>query len=122
LIVYVLAWLGISMLLPRATRDPGALLPGAAVVGLTLDVMHAVSELYIPDNLDRASQLYGAIGSTIVILGWFFILGRAITFANELNAVVYERFGSITTRVFALPVLRVLARKSGRVRKLFDLG
>ena len=37
-------------------------------------------------------------------LGWFFIIGRAIAFAFELNAVIYERFGSITTAVFSLPV------------------
>ena len=121
LVFYLLAFLGISMFLPRGTNDPGALLPGSALVGLTLAVMHAVSELYLPQNLDRANELYGTLGATIVTLGWFFIIGRAIAFAFELNAVIYERFGSITTAVFSLPVLRVLARKSARVQKFFDL-
>jgi len=121
LIFYVLAWLGISMLLPRGTADPGALLPGAVLVGLTLAVMHAVSELYLPSNLDRASQLYGALGATIVTLGWFFIIGRAIAIAMELNAVIYERFGSISASVFSLPVLRILPRRSAHIRSFFDL-
>ena len=60
------------MLLPRATTDPSALLPGARLVGLTLVGMQAVSQLYLPDRLSRASELYGAIGTTIVTLGWFF--------------------------------------------------
>ena len=47
-------------------------------------------------------QLYGAIGTTIVTLGWFFILGRAMVLAMAVNAVIYERFGSISQFVFAL--------------------
>jgi uncharacterized BrkB/YihY/UPF0761 family membrane protein len=83
--------------------------------------MHALSEFYLPDRLDRASQLYGAIGTTIVTLGWFFILGRAIVLAMELNAAIYERYGSISQIVFSLPFFRVLARKSARVRSFFGL-
>jgi len=40
--VYGIAWMVMSMLLPRATRDPGALLPGAVVVGAVLAGMQAV--------------------------------------------------------------------------------
>ena len=121
LVIYGLAWLGVSMMLPRATRDPGALLPGSLLVALTITVMHAISEFYLPDRLDRASQLYGAIGTTIVTLGWFFILGRAIVLAMELNAAIYERYGSISQVVFSLPFFRVLARKSARVRRFFGV-
>ena len=121
LVIYGLAWLGVSMMLPRATQDPGALLPGSLLVAVTITVMHAVSELYLPDRLSRASQLYGAIGATVVTLGWFFILGRGIMLAMELNAAIYERYGSISQVVFSLPFFRVLGRKSARVRRFFGL-
>ena len=121
LLIYALAWLGVSMFLPRATEDPGVLLPGCVLVALTITVMHAVSELFLPDRIDRASQLYGAFGTTVVTLGWFFILGRAIIISMELNAAVYDRHGSVSRVVFSLPVLRILARRSPRVRRLFDL-
>ena len=121
LLIYAIAWLGISMLLPRATEDPGALLPGCLLVALTITVMHAVSELYLPDRLDHASQLYGTFGTTVVTLGWFFILGRAIIIAMELNAAIYDRYGSISQAAFSLPVLRSLARHSPRLRRFFDL-
>lgn len=121
LLIYAIAWLGVSMFLPRATEDPGALLPGCVLVALTLTVMHAVSELYLPDRLDHASQLYGAFGTTVVTLGWFFILGRAVIIAMELNAAIYDRYGSISQVAFSLPVLRILARRSPRVRRFFDL-
>ncbi len=97
------------------------MLPGCLLVAFTITVMHAVSELYLPDRLDHASQLYGAFGTTVVTLGWFFILGRAIIIAMELNAAIYDRYGSISQAAFSLPVLRGLARRSPRVRRFFDL-
>ncbi len=119
--VYALAWMVVSLVLPRATSDPGALLPGSALVGLAVAGMQAISQLYLPDKLGRASQLYGAIGATIVTLGWFFFAGRAIVFAMAVNAVVFERFGSISQVVFALPVVRILPRRSAWIRRFFDL-
>ena len=120
-VVYGLAWLALSMILPRATHDPGALLPGAVLVGLTLAGMQAISQLYLPNRLGQASELYGAIGATIVTLGWFFILGRAIVLAMVLDAAVHEQFGTISRAVFSLPVLRILPRRSPWVRRFFDL-
>jgi uncharacterized BrkB/YihY/UPF0761 family membrane protein len=121
LAAYVLVWLAISMLLPRATSDPGVLLPGAVVVAATLTGMQVASQLYLPSRIGRASDLYGAVGTTIVTLGWFFIAGRAMVLAMCLDAVVHERFGTISRLIFSLPILRVLARRSARVRRLFGL-
>jgi len=119
--LYGIAWLIISALLPRGTDDPGALLPGAVLIASVIVAMHTVSQFYLPDRFDRANELYGAIGATVVTLGWFFILGRAIGVSMELNSVVYERFGSVSTLVFSLPILRGVARRSGRLRRFFDL-
>jgi len=118
---YVVAWLAVSMLMPRATKDPGVLLPGAVLVGGTLTGMQVVSQLYLPDRLGRASHLYGAVGTTIVTLGWFFIAGRAIVVGMCLNAVIHERFETISRLVFSLPLLRSLAKRSAWIRRFFDL-
>jgi uncharacterized BrkB/YihY/UPF0761 family membrane protein len=119
--VYALAWILMSMLLPRATSDPGALLPGAVLVGLTVTALQLVSQVYLPGRFERASELYGAIGVTIVVLGWFFILGRVIVLSMTVNATVYERFGSISQVVFGLPVLRTLPRRWPWFRRFFQL-
>jgi uncharacterized BrkB/YihY/UPF0761 family membrane protein len=118
---YVIGWMAVSMLLPRATHDPGVLIPGAVLVGVTLTGMQAASQLYLPDKIGRASHLYGVVGTTIVTLGWFFIAGRAIVLAMCLDAVIHERFGTISRLVFSLPLLRTLARKSAWIRRFFDL-
>ena len=118
--IYLVAWLVAFRVMPRATSDPGALLPGAAIVALTMTGMQAISQLYIPDRMSRASELYGAFGATIVTLGWFFILGRTIVLAIVCNAVIHERFGSITNFVFSWPIIR-LFRRVRLVRRVFDL-
>jgi uncharacterized BrkB/YihY/UPF0761 family membrane protein len=120
-IVYVAVWIGISLLLPRDTTDPGAVLPGAVIVAATITALQALSEFYVPNQLSRANQLYGAIGTTVTTLGWFFFLGRAVSLAMELNAVLYERIGSVSTFVFSLPVLRILPRRMAWLRRFFDL-
>jgi uncharacterized BrkB/YihY/UPF0761 family membrane protein len=119
--IYALAWMVMSVLLPRATKDPGALLPGAAFVGSILAGMQAISQLYLPDKIGRASELYGAIAVSVVTLGWYFFLGRAMVLGMTLDAVVFERFGSISHVVFGLPLVRVLPRRSAWIRKVFDL-
>ena len=121
LAVYTIAWLLVSLVFPRATPDPGAVLPGAVLVGLTLAGLQAFSQLYLPGRIEKASELYGAIGTTLVTLGWFFIMGRVIVLSMTLNAVIYERFGSISTFVFDLPGIRALPRRWPRLRRFFDL-
>ena len=118
---YVLGWLAVSMLLPRATSDPAVLLPGALLVGATITGLQLVSQVYLPNRIGRASELYGAVGTTIVTLGWFFILGRVMVVAMCLDATVHERFGTIARLVFSLPLLRTLARKSAWIRRFFKL-
>jgi uncharacterized BrkB/YihY/UPF0761 family membrane protein len=119
--IYALGWMALSMLLPRATRDPSALLPGAVLVGAVLAGMQAIAQLYLPDKIGRASALYGAIGTTVVTLGWFFFVARAMVFGMSLDAVIYERFGSISQFVFSLPLVRALPPRSAWIRRFFDL-
>jgi uncharacterized BrkB/YihY/UPF0761 family membrane protein len=83
--------------------------------------MQALSQLYLPGRFSRASELYGAVGATLVVLGWFFVLGRVIVLALVVDAIVYERFGSISQFVFSLPGLRALPRRSPRFRRFFAL-
>lgn len=121
LVVYAAAWMVITWMLPRGTDDPGALLPGALFMAGVIACLHAVGQWYLPGRFERASQLFGAIGVTVVTLGWFFLIGRAAVISMELNSVVYERRGSLSQLVFGLPVLRLVARRSGRLRRFFAL-
>jgi uncharacterized BrkB/YihY/UPF0761 family membrane protein len=121
LVIYTLCWLGVLSFLPSSTDDPGALLPGSALLGGTTAAMQSVSQFYLPGRLARAGALYGTIGTSVVTLAWFFILGRVVAFALVLNPVIYERYGSVSRSVFSLPLFRTMARRSSRLRRFFDL-
>jgi uncharacterized BrkB/YihY/UPF0761 family membrane protein len=119
--VYAVVWMLLLGLLPRPTSDPGPLVPGAVVMAVTLASLQAFSQLYLPGRIASASELYGGIGLAIVTLGWFFIIGRAVVVAMTINAVVYDRFGSISRVVFALPLIRYVPRRWRWFRQRFEL-
>ncbi len=100
--VHVVIWTVMSLVLPKSTNDPGAVIPGAVLVATTLTVLEAVSTLILPDRIARASEVYGAIGASLVALGWLFIVSRAMVLSLAVNAVIHERFGSVSAvRVLA---------------------
>lgn len=121
LAVYVVLWSLLFLALPRGTTDPGAALPGAALVATVLAGMQAISMFYLPGQIDRASAIYGAVGVATTTLGWFFILGRTIAFSFALNAVLFERWGSASKVVFAIPGIRAIPRRYAPVARYFDL-
>ncbi len=96
-LIYSGAWLVVSLLLPRGRADRSALLPGAAFVGISVAAAQGIIQFLIPGRVSHASQLYGAIGIVIVALSWFFLLGRLFVASFAINAVIWDRFGSLTT-------------------------
>ena len=121
LVVYVVGALLLASCCPDRRRTPACCCPAPRSSASRITGLQAVSQLYLPDRFSRASELYGAIGATVVTLGWFFIAGRAMVLANALNAAVFERFGSITSFVFGLPLLRALPARWAWLRRRFDL-
>ena len=119
--MYVVLWIVLFLVLPRGTSDPSAVLPGAAIIATVMTGMQVISQVYLPQRMDSASSIYGAIGVTIVTLGWFLIIGRTVAFSFAVNAVLFEQVGSIGAFVFGLPVIRIIPRRSETIRRFFDL-
>jgi uncharacterized BrkB/YihY/UPF0761 family membrane protein len=119
--VYVVLWSVLYTTLPRGTTDPGAALPGASIVAIVLAGMQAVTQLYLPNQIENASMIYGSVGVAIATLGWFFFMGRAIAFSFAVNAVVFEQIGSVSQFVFGLPGLRTIPHRVPSIARFFDL-
>lgn len=120
-LVYLVLWVPLFLALPRRTSDPGAALPGAAIMAVLMTGLQMVSTLYLPQQIEGASSLYGGLGVAIATLGWFFFVGRALALGFAVNAVLHEEVGTVSTFVFGLPVLRGLPRRIPWIARFFDL-
>ncbi|MCU0269315.1 MAG: YihY/virulence factor BrkB family protein [Acidimicrobiales bacterium] len=120
-LIFAGAWFAVTLTLPRRTRDPSALLPGAALVGLAMTGIQAFMQLYLPGQIDRNSDLLGPMAVSLAALTYFFLVGRMMAAGLILNAVVFERLGSIGELVFRLPLVRALPRRFPAVGRFFDL-
>ena len=115
------AWFAVMWVLPRGTPDPGAVLPGALLVGLSLSVMQWFMQFYLPSKLERSSALAGSVGTTVAALGAMFLVGRVMAASFVLNSVIFERLGSISVVLFALPVVRRLPARFPAIARWLDL-
>lgn len=116
---YSAIWFALTLVLPRATRDPTSLLPGAIGVGATFALLGLASQFYLMPRLQSGSEVLGGLGVTAVALGWLFIASRVMVATLALNAVVYEQFGSLLEGLLKLPGFRRL-RGTRAVRWLLE--
>jgi len=118
----MVGWFFVQLALPRGTHDPGAVLPGTALMGVGFAVLQWFMQIYLPGKIERSADTFGTLSSTVASLGYFFFIGRLMTASFVVNAVVFERWGGISQTVFGLPVLRRLPARSERLRRFFDLS
>ena len=86
-------WLTCSLMLfphPRGVtwRD---VLPGSLLFGVGVELLHITTVLWFAPYLQAKSQTYGSIGAALAILVWAYLLGRVVTAAAALNAVLWRK-------------------------------
>jgi uncharacterized BrkB/YihY/UPF0761 family membrane protein len=85
-------WLAVEVGLPRAEGARWSdLLPGAVLVGVASQALHAVTVFYFVGRVQRMNETYGPLGVAVVLLLWLYILGRAAVGSAMLNATLYDR-------------------------------
>lgn len=85
-------WLVVSWLLPHAPSVSwGDLVPGAAVVGIGVEVLHLVTVYWISREISTKADRYGALGIALAILLWSYLLGRLVVAATVANASVWRK-------------------------------
>jgi membrane protein len=74
------------------TREVGwkALLPGAVVGAIGLEILKYVGGYYVPKAVTNASALYGTLGVVFATLAWLLFFGRLVVYAAVVNVVRWE--------------------------------
>lgn len=116
-----IGWFFVTRSLPKPTRDPGAMLPGAALFAIALTLVQWFMHYYLPYKVENASKTMGSLSLTVASLGYLFAVGRLMAGCVVVNAVLWERFGSISGFVFRLPWLRRIPERFPGVATYFDL-
>jgi uncharacterized BrkB/YihY/UPF0761 family membrane protein len=84
-------WLLISVRLPHRGADWRALIPGALVFGLGIEVLNAVIAYFIAPYAIAKQGTYGALGAAAALLLTLFLVSRLVVAAAVLNATLWER-------------------------------
>jgi uncharacterized BrkB/YihY/UPF0761 family membrane protein len=97
---YAGVWLLVTKRLPHRDADWKALIPGALLFGIGLEVLDAVATYFLgPYSLGKQGT-YGALGIAAVILLALYFVGRLVVFSAAVNATLWERR---TARSRAIP-------------------
>ena len=67
------------------------LVPGALFVGVVLAALQAFVLGYIARKLSSSSELYGGVGTAIVVLFWLYLIGRVLVLGPILDGVLWRR-------------------------------
>ena len=85
-------WIAVSWLLPRTPETTWYdLLPGAVLLAVGAEVLQFLTIYFFSRYIEDKTQTYGAIGASIAILLWAYLLGRLIVASAFLNAERWRR-------------------------------
>ncbi len=77
-----------------------ALLPGAVLGAVGLEVLKVVGGIYVPQVVKQSSALYGSMGVVFAILTWLFFFGRLAVYVAVLDVVRWEEdHGTVTVEI-----------------------
>jgi uncharacterized BrkB/YihY/UPF0761 family membrane protein len=95
LLVYLVAEIAFvawaMTLMPHAGAPFRALVPGAVVIAVGIELMHVLVVLYLAPRLSRSPSLYGALGAATVVMLWLYLIARLFVLAAFLNATLWDR-------------------------------
>lgn len=92
LLLPLVAWWWASSRLPHADAPVWALLPGAVVFAVGMQLVHLFTVLYVSRSVSAKSETYGTIGVSLAVLLWAYVAGRLMISTAIVNAALWRRF------------------------------
>jgi membrane protein len=70
------------------------LMPGAAVFGLVMLVVHPAGTIYLPHALQASSDRYGTIGVAFTYIGWLYVVAFCLLTAAVVGQAIVQDEGA----------------------------
>ena len=96
-------WWWVSGHLPHAGVPAWALIPGALLIAVGVEALHALTVYWISSEVSKKSETYGTVGIALTVLLWTYLLGRLIVASAGINATLWRRYEA-----------RAVAHRAGR--------
>jgi uncharacterized BrkB/YihY/UPF0761 family membrane protein len=84
-------WLALEWLLPHGDAPWKALIPGALLVAVGMEIIHLGTVLFLAGRIQHASATYGSFGAALTLMVWLYIISRVIVGSAMLNASLWHR-------------------------------
>lgn len=84
-------WLLVSLRLPHHGAPWQALLPGAALMAVGLELISSIGTQLIAPRIATSQSTYGALGVAATLLLGLFLVSRLVVAAAVVNATAWER-------------------------------
>lgn len=94
---YAGLWLLVSLQLPHRGSDWRALVPGALLCGLGIELLHILTAYVLEPYAVAKEGTYGAMGAAAALLLGLFLLSRLIVAGAVLNVTLWERQQRVDT-------------------------
>ncbi len=88
---YAALWLFISMRLPHRDAPWRALIPGAILFGVGIEVLHVVTAYFIAPQAQSKQGTYGSLGIAAALLLGLYLFSRLAVATAVLNATLWGR-------------------------------
>jgi uncharacterized BrkB/YihY/UPF0761 family membrane protein len=88
---YAAIWLLVSVRLPHRAASWPALIPGAILVSLGVEVLHLVTAYVLVPYALAKQGTYGALGAAAALLFGLFLVCRLVVAGAVVNATLWER-------------------------------
>jgi membrane protein len=84
-------WLVVSLRLPHHAAPWYALVPGAILVAIGLELISGLGSYFIATRVNSSQSAYGVLGVAAGLLFGLFLISRLVVASAVINATVWER-------------------------------
>jgi uncharacterized BrkB/YihY/UPF0761 family membrane protein len=87
----VVWWLVVSVRLPHQSAPWHALVPGAILMAIGLELISGLGSWFIATRVDSSQSAYGVLGVAAGLLFGLFLISRLVVASAVINATIWDR-------------------------------